>query len=175
MSAAATVALACAVDDAVRVPMPETPRAPHRIAGYLTLLSLYGGAVATAAAIGRSRGREMPQGYRVPDLVIGALATHKVTRLLAKDGVITPMRAPFTRFEENAGSGEVNESPREGHLTHVPGEVLSCPFCLAPWVAAAYVAGLALNPGLARAWASTFAVVAGSDWLQQGYSRLRTE
>jgi Protein of unknown function (DUF1360) len=155
--------------------MPETPRAPHRVAGYLSLLSLYGGAVAAAALVGHRRGREMPHQYGVQDLVIGALATHKFTRLVAKDGVTTPMRAPFTHFEENAGSAEVNESPREGHLTHVPGEVLSCPFCLAPWVATAYVAGLALSPDLARAWASAFAVVAGSDWLQQGYSRLRTE
>jgi hypothetical protein len=155
--------------------MAETPRAPHRIMGYLTLLSLYGGAVAVAALLGQRRGRETPDRYGVQDLVFGAIATHKFTRLLAKDGVTTPLRAPFTNFEENAGSAEVNESPREGHLTHVPGEVLSCPFCLAPWVATAYVAGLALSPGSARAWASTFAVVAGSDWLQQGYSRIRTE
>jgi len=153
--------------------MPETPRAPHRIVGYLTLLSLYGGALGAAALIGR--GREMPDRYGVQDLVVGAVATHKFTRLLAKDGVTTPLRAPFTQFEDNAGSAEVNEHPREGHLTHVPGEVLSCPFCLAPWVATAYAVGLALNPRLARAWASTFAVVAGSDWLQQGYARVRTD
>jgi hypothetical protein len=155
--------------------MPETPRSPHRIVGYLGLLTLYGGAVTSAALLGRQRGQRLPDRYGVQDLLVGALATHKFTRLLAKDGVTTPLRAPFTEFEENAGSAEVNESPREGHLQHVPGEILTCPFCLAPWVASAYVAGLTLSPRLARAWASTFAVVGASDWLQHGYSRVRTE
>jgi hypothetical protein len=153
----------------------DTPRAPERVIGYLGMLSLYGGGILGAATLARSRGRTLPAAYEVQDLLVGAVATHKFTRLVSKDGVTTPLRAPFTEFEENAGSGEVNESPRHGHLSHVPGEVLSCPFCLAPWVAATYVAGLVLSPRLARAWATTFALVGGSDWLQQGYSRLRTE
>jgi hypothetical protein len=57
----------------------------------------------------------------------------------------------------------------------VPGEVLTCPFCLAPWVASAYVAGLALSPRLARAWAAAFALVGASDWLQHAYSRARAD
>src|SRR5215212_4398092 len=104
--------------------MPETPRAQHRIVGYATLLSLYGGAVAAAALIAQRRDHEGPDRYGLEDLVVGAIATHKFTRLVAKDGVTTPLRAPFTEFDENAGSAEVNEHPREGHLTHVPGEVL---------------------------------------------------
>jgi hypothetical protein len=155
--------------------MADTPRSPHRLAGYLTVLSVYVAGVAAAAVTGRRRGREMPERYVVQDLLVGAVAIHKFTRLVAKDAVTTPVRAPVTQFEENAGSGEVNESPREGHVTHVPGEILSCPFCLAPWAATAYVAGLAISPRVARACASTLAMVAGSDWLQQSYSRLRTE
>jgi hypothetical protein len=155
--------------------MSETPRAPHRMTGYAAMLTLYGFGVGSAALLTRSSRRKAPDDYALPDLILGALATHKFTRLIAKDGVTTPMRAPFTEFEENAGSGEVNESPREGHAIHVPGEVLSCPFCLAPWVATTYVAGLAWSPRLARAWAATFAIVGGSDWLQHGYARIRTE
>jgi hypothetical protein len=155
--------------------MAETPRDPHRIAGYLSMLALYAGGVAAATLVGRRTGRRLPRRYDVQDLVLGALATHKVTRLVAKDGVTTPLRAPFTEFEENAGSGEVNESPKETHLQHVPGEVLTCPFCLAPWVAGAYVAALALSPTLARAWAAAFTMVAGSDWLQHGYARIRAD
>jgi hypothetical protein len=153
----------------------DTPRAPHRIAGYVGMLSLYGAGVASAVAVARARGRTLPPSYAVQDLLVGAMATHKFTRLVSKDAVTTPLRAPFTRFEENAGSGEVTESPHHGHLSHVPGEVLTCPFCLAPWVATAYVVGLGLNPRLARAWASTFALVGASDWLQHGYAHLRTD
>jgi hypothetical protein len=155
--------------------MPETPRAPHRIVGYLTMLSLYGAGVAGAVLAARTRGRTLPSSFAVQDLLVGAAATHKFTRLIAKDGVTTPVRAPFTEFEENAGSGEVNESPREGHLTHVPGEILTCPFCLAPWVTTAYVAGLVFAPRVARAWAATFGMVAASDWLQHAYSRIRED
>jgi len=155
--------------------MSDSPRAPHRIAGYLGMLSLFGGALASAVAVGRTQGKELPERYGVQDLVVGALATHKFTRLIAKDGVTTPLRAPVTEFEENAGSAEVNESPKEGHLQHVPGEVLTCPFCLAPWVATGYVAMLALSPRLARAWAATFAIVGSSDWLQHGYSHIRAD
>lgn len=112
--------------------MSDSPRDPHRIVGYLGMLSLFGGALASAVAVGRAQGKELPERYGVQDLVVGALATHKFTRLVAKDGVTTPLRAPVTEFEENAGSAEVNESPKEGHLQHVPGEILTCPFCLAP-------------------------------------------
>jgi hypothetical protein len=154
---------------------PDTPRAPHRIGGYLALLSLYGTGLLTAAAVARTRGRPLPPTYGVQDLLVGAVATHKLTRLIAKDAVTTPIRAPFTEFEESAGAGEVNESPRHGPLSHTPGELVSCPFCLAPWVATTYVAGLVLSPRLARACATTFALVGASDWLQQGYARFRTD
>jgi hypothetical protein len=153
----------------------DTPRAPHRIAGYLALLSLYGAGLMGAAVAARARGRPLPTAYDAQDLLIGAVATHKLTRLISKDAVTTPIRAPFTEFEESAGAGEVNESPRHGHLSHTPGEVLTCPFCLAPWVASTYVAGLVLSPRLARACATTFALVGASDWLQHGYARFRTD
>lgn len=155
--------------------MSDSPREPSRIAGYLTMMGLYGGSVLSTALAARARGESLPASYPAKDLVVGAIAVHKFARLVAKDGVTTPIRAPFTEWEENAGSAEVNESPREGHVQHVGGEILSCPFCLAPWIATAYVAGLALSPRLARAWASTFAVVGGSDFLQHAYGRVRTD
>jgi hypothetical protein len=143
--------------------------------GYATALCLYAGALASTALLAKARGKGLPPSIPVQDLVVGSVATHKMTRLIAKEGVTTPLRAPFTTFESEAGSAEVNETPREGHVRHAAGELLSCPFCLAPWVATAYVAGLALSPRIARAWAATFAVVAGADGLQHVYARLRTE
>jgi hypothetical protein len=143
--------------------------------GYAGALSLYGSAVVSTALLAKAQGKGLPPSFPVRDLVVGSLATHKMTRLIAKEGVTTPLRAPFTTFEGTAGSAEVNETPKEGHVRHAAGELLSCPFCLAPWVATAYVAGLALSPRIARAWAATFAVVAGADALQHVYARLRTE
>jgi hypothetical protein len=154
--------------------MPDNPRHDSRATGYLAAMSLFGTGVLTAARLHRLRGSSLPAGYTSHDLLLGAIATHKFTRLVSKDAVTTPLRAPFTTFEGAAGSAEVNESPKDGHL-HTVGELLTCPFCLAPWVSTAYVVTLGFTPRLARAWAAVFSIVAGSDFLQQAYARARTE
>jgi hypothetical protein len=148
---------------------------PHeRIPGYAGALATYGTTVLAAAVAMLARGDRLPGAYRTSDLVLGALATQKFTRIIAKDAVTTPLRAPFTEFEEPLGSGEVQDRAREGHA-HVVGELLTCPFCLAPWTATAYVAALAVAPRAARAWAAVFSIVGASDALQHVYARVRTD
>ena len=146
-----------------------------RIPGYLGALTAFGASVLTVTLAGRVRGAELPERFGIADLALGAVATHKFTRILAKDAVTTPIRAPFTEFEKPLGSGEVQDRPRHGHPQHAIGELLTCPFCLAPWTATAYVAGLAVAPRAARTWAAVFAIVGGSDALQHLYGRLRTD
>jgi hypothetical protein len=146
-----------------------------RTPGYLGALSAFGASVLTAVVAGRARGAQLPERFAAADLVLGAVATHKFTRILAKDAVTTPIRAPFTEFEKPLGSGEVQDRPKNNHPAHTIGELLTCPFCLAPWTATAYVAMLALAPRAARAWAAVFAVVDGADTLQHLYARVRTD
>ena len=153
--------------------MPGSPRDPHRLAGYTGALSVFSTAVATAAIAAKRTGR-VPERYAASDLLLGAIATHKVARILTKEGVTTPLRAPFTEYEGEAGSAELEESPRPG-AGHSIGELLTCPFCMAPWLASGYVAALALAPGAARAWAATFSIVGGSDFLQHAYARMRED
>ena len=155
--------------------MSDTPRNPARVTSYLSALVLFGASVSGIAALGKATGKELPDRYSLFDLVVGGLATHKFARLISKDLVTTPLRMPFTKFEEMGGAGEVNETPRGGHPEHAVGEILSCPFCLAPWIATGYVAGLAISPRVARTWAAVFSVVGASDFLQFGYARIRTE
>jgi hypothetical protein len=145
------------------------------IPGYVGALALFGTSVIAAGATALVRGDEPPDSFDSRDLVLGALATQKFTRLVAKDAVTTPLRAPFTEFEKPLGSGEVEDRPKEGPHRHVIGELLTCPFCLAPWTATAYVAALALAPRAARAWAAVFTIVGGSDALQHVYARIRTD
>lgn len=152
--------------------MSDSPR--QRIPGYLAVMSTFG-LGSTVAAVAAARRGDAASRYELQDVVLGALATHKFTRLASKDGVSTPIRAPFTEFDGEAGSAEVNEHPRGDHLRHTIGELLVCPFCLAPWVAGGYVAALNLSPRLARAWAATFSIVGASDFLQQAYARVRTD
>ena len=46
------------------------------------------------------------------DVVLLRIATHKLSRVVAKDLVTSPFRAPFVRFETSAGAGEVEEEAR---------------------------------------------------------------
>jgi hypothetical protein len=155
--------------------MSDSPHDHDRQLGYLTVMSVFGSAVAGATLVARLRGQRLPVSYALTDLALGALATHKFARVVTKDGVTTPLRAPFTEFEENIGSAEVAESPRPEPVRHVVGELITCPFCVAPWIASGYIGLLAVAPPLARAWAAVFAIVAGSDFLQHAYAHVRTD
>lgn len=145
------------------------------LSGYAGSLAAFALMVAGVAAAGRARGRALPERYDVTDVLLGALATHKFTRLVSKGSVTSPLRAPFTEFREPAGSAELNEAARGSGVRHTVGELLSCPFCLGQWVGTGYVAGLALAPRVARAWAAVFATTGVSDGLHQVYGRLRQD
>jgi hypothetical protein len=53
------------------------------------------------------------------------------------------------------------------------GELITCPFCLAQWVATAFTAGLVFAPRATRLVAGTFSTVAISDALQNVYAFLQ--
>jgi hypothetical protein len=139
--------------------------------GYSGSLLTYGLGV---AALAGALGSRAPERYAVRDLVLGGIATHKFSRLLARGSVTSPVRAPFTEFEDAAGAAEHQEGARGEHgVRHTVGELITCPFCLAVWVGTSYVGALALAPRAARTWAAVFTVTAVSDFLQHGYARLR--
>jgi Protein of unknown function (DUF1360) len=144
---------------------------PHRRAGgYLLVLAVYGGVVGSLAAAARLTGRRLPERVRLGDVVLLSTATHKLSRLLAKDAVTTPLRAPFTRFEGAAGEAEINESPRtDNAVRHAVGELVTCPFCLAVWVATGLTAGLVFAPRLTRLVAAGATAIAGADYLHLAY------
>jgi hypothetical protein len=149
--------------------------APHEhrpFDGYVLTMGAFGvlaGSLATAVKV---TGRPVPERPATADVVLISIATHKLSRLLAKDSITSPLRAPFTRYAEPGGSGEVNEEVRDGgsSVRHSVGELVSCPFCLAVWVATGLTGGLVLAPRLTRLAASALTAVAASDFLQLAYS-----
>jgi hypothetical protein len=148
--------------------------APHEhrpLGGYVLTLTGYAGVVAGLAAAVHRSGRTVPERPALGDVLLISVATHKLSRLLAKDSVTSPLRAPFTRYQEPSGHSEVNEEVRaeEGSPGHAIGELVSCPFCLAMWVATGFTGGLVLAPRLTRQVASAFTAVAISDFLQLAY------
>ena len=66
-------------------------------------MALYGGAVGTLAGVTRLTKREIPDGLAVGDMLLSAVATHKLSRLITRDPVTSPLRAPFTAYEGQEG------------------------------------------------------------------------
>jgi hypothetical protein len=141
--------------------------------GYLVALGGYAGAVGLLAGTAVARRKRMPAAFTLGDAALLSVATHKLSRLLAKDAVLSPLRAPFTRYREPAGDGELNEDVRGRGVRHAVGELISCPFCLDMWFATVLVGGLVLAPRLTRTFELIMTAVAASDFLQLGYDAVK--
>jgi hypothetical protein len=140
------------------------------LGGYATAMSAYGGVVAGIAAAIRLTGTQLPDRISRWDIAMTAVATHKLSRLIAKDPVTSPLRAPFTAFEGTSGPAELAEEVRGTGRRKTVGELVSCPFCVGMWVATAFTAGHVLAPRTTRLATTTLAVLAGSDFLQFAYA-----
>jgi hypothetical protein len=141
--------------------------------GYSAVLGAYATVVSLLTVVGRARGVRLPERLSVQDTVLLCAATHKASRLLSKDAVTSPLRAPFTRYEEAAGEAEVNESVRGHGVRHAVGELVTCPFCLGVWVASGLTAGLVFAPRITRLAASALTAIAASDLAQLVYNGAR--
>ncbi len=137
--------------------------------GYVAALATYGGFLGSLVGAAALTGRRLPDRPSPADVVLLTVATHKISRLIAKDAVTSPLRAPFTRLKGPAGDGEVNEDVVASGAPHAIGELISCPFCLAVWVATGLCAGLVFAPRLTRLVTAGFTAVAGADFLQLAY------
>jgi hypothetical protein len=141
------------------------------LGGYAVLLAAWGAAFGSAGAR-LARRRALPQ-LGAAELALLGFATHKLTRIVTKDWVTAPLRAPFTAYRGSAGSGEVHESSRGSGLRRALGDLLTCNYCTGPWVAGVLLVAWGEAPRAARAFASLFAAVAASDFLHEGYDALR--
>lgn len=145
------------------------------LGSFIGLMGAYGGVVLAGAAAVRARRRTIPERPSVSDLALIAVATHKVARLLAKDPVTAPIRAPFTHFEGQSGEAEVSEEVAGAGPRKAVGELLTCPFCLDQWVATGWMFALLLAPRATRHAAGAFTAVAAADVLQFGYDKLQPD
>ncbi len=139
------------------------------LGSYAMLTATYGAGLAGCLIALRVRGRQLPERASVGDLLLVGVATHKLSRLIAKDRVTSFARAPFTRYEEPSGQGEVEEQPRGGGLRLAIGELVVCPYCLGQWVASGLMVGLVAAPRLTRFVSSVFVAHTVSDFMQIAY------
>ena len=143
--------------------------------GYVGVLGAFSATAVAAAGLARLTGRTLPERLPAGDVALLAIATHKLSRLLAKDAVTSPLRAPFTTYEGVSAPSELAEQVRGHGLQHSVGELLTCPMCLAQWVATGLCAGLVLAPTPTRLAMTTLTAVAGSDFLQHLYAALQQQ
>jgi hypothetical protein len=137
--------------------------------GYATVMAVFAAGAAAVSGLARLTGRRLPERLPAGDLALMATATHKISRLLTKDAVTSPLRAPVTRFEKPAGEAEVIESPRGDGAQHAIGELLTCPFCTSVWVAGGLAAGMVFAPRATRFGMGVASAVAAADFLHLGY------
>lgn len=139
-----------------------------QLRGYIVLMGVYNALVGVALLAAKRAGR-LGARPRAADLLLIALATQRVSRLVSKDRVTSAVRAPFTAYEGEGGPGEVEERARGRGLRRAVGELLVCPFCLAQWIATAFAFGLLFAPRVTRFLAGVFSVVGLADLLQLLY------
>jgi hypothetical protein len=139
------------------------------LGGYAKLMSVYATGTLAAGVLARKLGRRPPPQVSPWDAALLTVATHRLARTISKDPVTSPIRAPFTVYTGTSGPGELAEEVRGHGLQHSIGELLTCPMCLAQWVATGFTLGLVFAPTLTRMAMATFTAVAGADFLQHLY------
>lgn len=143
------------------------------LGGYVATMGIYAALTGAAATLIKVLRRAEPTRLSPWDVTQLALATHKASRLIAKDPVTSPLRAPFTEYSGTSAPGELEEEVRGQGWQHSTGEMLTCPMCLGQWVATTFTLGLALAPRPTRLAMGTFAGLAGADFLQHVYVLLQ--
>ena len=140
------------------------------LGSFLALMAVYGAATGALGVAVKRQG--LPDRLALRDVLLLAVATAKLSRLISRDRVTSPLRAPVTEFQEFANASEVEEAPRGTGLRLALGELITCPYCLAQWVGTGLLGGLLLKPRETRLVAGLFAMLAVNDAVQVGHERL---
>jgi hypothetical protein len=140
--------------------------------GYLAAMAGFGVYTASWVTAVRLRGRPLPDRPEPWDVLLTSVATFRLSRLLSKASVTSPLRAPFTTYVGPQGPAELHEEARSETGKDTVGELLTCPFCMSVWVASTLTAGQLLAPRATRTAMGALAALAGADTLQLAYSAL---
>ena len=138
------------------------------LAEYAFLLAFFTASAAALTGIAIEKDK-LPRKPSLLDLALLGVATHKLSRIIGKDRITGILRAPFVSYIKSAGHGEVEEEPRGRGIQRGIGQLLSCPYCLAPWCATGLAFGFLFAPRVTRFFAGILTTVAMSDFLHKIY------
>ncbi|MEV6759143.1 DUF1360 domain-containing protein [Streptomyces sp. NPDC051105] len=142
------------------------------LGGYLGAMAGFAAYTTAWATAVRLRGRPLPDRPEPWDVVLTSVATFRLSRLLTKASVTSPLRAPFTRYVAPQGPAELQEEAQPEVAKRTVGELATCPFCMSVWVVSTLTAGQLLWPRATRTAMGVLAALAGADTLQLAYSAL---
>jgi hypothetical protein len=144
------------------------------LAEYAAMLAFYLASVVTLTGIAIEQDRLLRK-ISLFELALLGVATHKLSRIVAKDRITSILRAPFVNYIRSAGAGEVEEEARGRGIQRGIGNLVTCPFCMAPWCATALAFGFIFAPRVARFFAGILTSVAVSDFLHRAYVKMKEE
>ncbi|MEV7197020.1 DUF1360 domain-containing protein [Streptomyces sp. NPDC093510] len=142
------------------------------LGGHFGAVVTFGAYTAAWGAAVRGRGVRLPERPEPWDVLLAATATFRLSRLLSKGTVTSPLRAPFTSYESGSGPAEVHESPRGGRVRSTVGELVTCPFCLSVWLTTTITGAQLLWPRATRTVTGGLSALAIADAMQVGYDSL---
>src|SRR5205085_6421561 len=93
------------------------------LGSYSLLVGLYNTAVAALLIAAHRTGR-LPERIPARDLLLLGVATFRLSRLITKDWVTSPLRAPFAQYQGPEGEGEVNERARGTGMQRALGDLI---------------------------------------------------
>lgn len=135
--------------------------------GYAGLTTIY--ATGTAALLGwASTTGRIPRRIPLQDIALIGVASHKAARIFSRDKVLTFVRQPLTVLEDSdAPPAEVHETERTdgSQMRRAVADLLTCPFCMSPWVATGLFGVYLADRSLGRAMSGLLAAVSISDFL----------
>jgi hypothetical protein len=143
---------------------------PIPLSGYVASMAIFTAGLGAALVWMTRQRRALPP--TLQDVALLGTATHKLSRILSKDFVTAPVRAPFTRRASSEGAGEVQDEARGGGLRRAVGHLLTCPYCLGPWIATGLGTSMAKWPHQAGFVTRVLTAVTVSDFLHLAYARL---
>jgi len=145
---------------------PPAKRPP--LGSYAALTAVFNLAFAGFLAAARRRGA-LPERLEAADIAEIGVASHKLSRLIAKDKVTSFLRAPFKRYTGEGGVNELEEETRGEGPRAAIGELIGCPYCLELWMASAMAAGLVIAPKETRFVTGVFSALSVADFMQVAY------
>jgi Protein of unknown function (DUF1360) len=145
---------------------------PIPLRSYAAIAAVFNAALAAGIAAVHD---DLPERLGPGDLVLLGVATHKFSRLLAKDRVTSFVRAPFVRYQGDAGPSEVDEEPRGEGPRRALGELIGCPFCVGMWIASGLGLGFVAAPRVTRFAAGVGTALAIADFLHLAHAAASPE